>query len=102
MRVLAALSIASLAVLARPFAPPSARRFDVPRRTLASSSLAGASNGGGGGGGGGPVNDLFSFVKEGKKRLVKSIAGDYDAVAVRGRIDKLISDNPVLMLSFTT
>jgi hypothetical protein len=100
MRVLAALSIASLAVLARPFAPPSARRFDVPRRTLASSSLAGASNGGGGGGG--PVNDLFSFVKEGKKRLVKSIAGDYDAVAVRGRIDKLISDNPVLMLSFTT
>jgi hypothetical protein len=41
-------------------------------------------------------------VKEGKKRLVKSIAGDYDAVAVRGRIDKLISDNPVLMLSFTT
>lgn len=101
MRVLAALSIASLAVLARPFAPPSARRFDVPRRTLASSSLAGASNGGGGGGGG-PVNDLFSFVKEGKKRLVKSIAGDYDAVAVRGKIDKLISDNPVLMLSFTT
>jgi hypothetical protein len=101
MRVLAALSIASLAVLARPFAPPSARRFDVPRRTLASSSLAGASNGGGGGGGG-PINDLFSFVKEGKKRLVKSIAGDYDAVAVRGKIDKLISDNPVLMLSFTT
>ena len=101
MRVLAALSIASLAVLARPFAPPSARRFDVPRRTLASSSLAGASNGGGGGGGG-PVNDLFSFVKEGKKRLVKSIAGDYDAVAVRGKIDKLISDNPVLMISFTT
>ncbi len=55
-----------------------------------------------GGGGGGPIDDLFSFVKEGKKRLVKSIAGDYDAAAVRGKIDGLISENPVLMLSFTT
>lgn len=88
MRVLVALYIASFAVLARPFAP--ARRFAVPRRT---SSL---------GAQGSPLDGLFSFVKDGKAKFVKSIAGDYDAAAVRGKIDKLIVDNPVLMLSFTT
>jgi hypothetical protein len=56
----------------------------------------------GGASGGNPLDGIFSFVKEGKARLVKSIAGDYDAAAVREKIDKLIADNRVLMLSFTT
>ena len=45
---------------------------------------------------------LFNFLNQGKKALVKSLAGDYDAVAIRARIDSLVADNPVLMLSFTT
>eukprot|EP00986_Skeletonema_menzelii_P013227 scaffold7559_cov137-Skeletonema_menzelii.AAC.11 len=45
---------------------------------------------------------LFSFLKEGKVGLVKSLAGDYDSAAVRSKIDNLISDNDVLMFSFTT
>ncbi len=44
----------------------------------------------------------FDFLKEGKKALVKKLAGDYDAAAVRARLDGLIADNKVLMLSFTT
>ena len=46
--------------------------------------------------------NMFEFLKEGKKKLVKSLAGDYDEVAVRARLNGLINDNPVLMLSFTT
>lgn len=46
--------------------------------------------------------NMFDFLKEGKKALVKSLAGDYDEVAVRARLNGLINDNPVLMLSFTT
>ena len=45
---------------------------------------------------------LFGFLKEGKKALVKSIAGDYDETAINARIDNDISSNPVLMYSFTT
>ena len=37
-----------------------------------------------------------------KVGLVKSLAGDYDADAVRGKLDNMVADNPVLMLSFTT
>mmetsp|Transcript_17107 Transcript_17107/g.34581 ORF Transcript_17107/g.34581 Transcript_17107/m.34581 type:complete len:216 (+) Transcript_17107:67-714(+) len=37
-----------------------------------------------------------------KLSLVKSLAGDYDAAATRQKLDGLISENPVLMLSFTT
>jgi glutaredoxin 3 len=44
------------------------------------------------------VNPLQSA----KFALVKSLAGPYDAVAVRKRLDSLIKDNSVLMLSFTT
>jgi hypothetical protein len=44
----------------------------------------------------------FDFIKEGKKALVKKLAGDYDAAAVRARLDGLIADNKVLMLSFNT
>ena len=45
---------------------------------------------------------LFNFFDEGKKALVKKLAGEYDAPAVRSRINNLIKDNSVLMLSFTT
>ena len=46
--------------------------------------------------------NLFDILNEGKKALVKQLAGDYDAAAIRARIDGLIQDNSVLMLSFTT
>ena len=49
-----------------------------------------------------PNSGLFSFLKEGKVGLVKSLAGDYDSAAVRSKIDNLISENDVLMFSFTT
>jgi hypothetical protein len=49
-------------------------------------------------GGGGP----FDIFNAGKKAFVKSLAGDYDATAVRTKIDNLIKNNSVLMLSFTT
>ena len=45
---------------------------------------------------------LFDFLNEGKKALVKKLAGDYDQSAVQSRLDGLVADNPVLMLSFTT
>lgn len=45
---------------------------------------------------------LFDFLNDGKKALVKSFAGDYDSKAVRERIESMIDQNPVLMLSFTT
>jgi len=49
-----------------------------------------------------PMDTFFSFLKDGKKGLVKSLAGDYDEAAVQQKINSLIQDNPVLMLSFTT
>ena len=45
---------------------------------------------------------LFEMFNEGKKLLVKKLAGDYDEVAVQARLDSLVSENPVLMLSFVT
>ena len=90
MRILAALSLASCAVLARPFTPAGGRFATLlpsPRRTTTSSLM-----------GGGP----FDIFNEGKKAFVKSLAGEYDAIAVRTKIDSLIKDNSVLMLSFTT
>ena len=44
----------------------------------------------------------FDIFNAGKKAFVKSLAGGYDAIAVRTKIDGLIKDNSVLMLSFTT
>lgn len=46
--------------------------------------------------------NLFDFFNEGKKALVKSLAGEYDEAAIKARIDGLISENPVFMFSFTT
>lgn len=45
---------------------------------------------------------LFDFLKDGKKALVRSLAGEYDQKAVRDRINTMVEENPVLMLSFTT
>jgi len=46
--------------------------------------------------------DIVDIFNEGKRKVVKSIAGDYDKVAIKARVDGLIADNPVLMFSFTT
>ena len=45
-----------------------------------------------------------SPLNEGKKALVKSLAGNYDQAAVRARLENWIGDQekPVLMLSFRT
>ena len=45
---------------------------------------------------------MFEMFNEGKKLLVKKLAGDYDEAAIRSRIDALVTENQVLMLSFTT
>ena len=41
---------------------------------------------------------LFEMFNEGKKLLVKKLAGDFDQVAIRSRLDSLVAENPVLML----
>jgi len=45
-----------------------------------------------------------SPLNEGKKALVKSLAGEYNKQQIRDKLNNLIQDpeNPVLMLSFTT
>lgn len=43
-----------------------------------------------------------SPLNEGKKSLVRALAGEYDDEAVRAKLNGLISENQVLMLSFTT
>lgn len=48
------------------------------------------------------LHGMFDFVDEGKKALVKKLAGDYDEVAIQNRLKTLIEENKVLMLSFTT
>jgi hypothetical protein len=52
--------------------------------------------------GGNPLESFSSFLKDGKKNLVKSQAGDYDAAAIQTRIKTLVKETPVLMFSFTT
>lgn len=49
-----------------------------------------------------PLQNIFTLLKDGKKGLVKSLAGEYDNVAIRNRMDNDITGNPVLMYSFTT
>ena len=48
------------------------------------------------------VGNIVGLFDEGKKKLVKSMAGEYDAEAIQARTNGLINDNPVLMFSFTT
>ena len=43
-----------------------------------------------------------SPLNEGKKAMVKAMAGDYDVEATRAKLQGLVDDSPVLMLSFTT
>jgi glutaredoxin 3 len=45
---------------------------------------------------------VFDFLNEGKKALIKSLAGDYDTKKIQSRIDDLTATNQVLMFSFTT
>ena len=85
MRVLSALTFASIAISAYGFVSGSS----ASRRP----TLALAAN---------PLDTIFSVMKEGKVGLVKSLAGDYDAVAIQSKLDGLVDNNPVLMLSFTT
>ena len=93
MRTIASLSfLVTVVVAAHAFVPAHGGRQ--VSRTRASSSLFGA--------GGGPLDSLFAFLKDGKVGLVKSLAGEYDAVAVRNKIDGLVKENAVLMFSFTT
>ena len=46
--------------------------------------------------------NVFGFLNDGKKALVKSLAGEYDQTAIKARMEGLIADNKVLMFSFTT
>jgi len=48
------------------------------------------------------LGSLMGFLNDGKKALVKTLAGDYDSVAIQERIQGVIKTNPVIMLSFTT
>lgn len=41
-----------------------------------------------------------SPLNEGKKALVRALAGDYDVDATKAKLDNLIADNSILMLSF--
>lgn len=86
MRGFTALCFVSFAAVTRAFVPGGRSLHARPTAALAAS----------------PIDNLFAFLKEGKVGLVKSLAGEYDAVAVRSKIDSLVQDTPVLMLSFTT
>jgi glutaredoxin 3 len=50
------------------------------------------------------IQNVFtnSPLNEGKKAVVKALAGEYDKEATRAKLEGLITGNPVLMLSFTT
>lgn len=48
------------------------------------------------------VGNIAGLFDEGKKKLVKPMAGEYDVEAIQARTNGLINDNPVLMFSFTT
>jgi len=43
----------------------------------------------------------MNWFNDGKIKLVKTLAGDYDEVAVRAKVEELIQSEPVLMLSFS-
>ncbi len=48
------------------------------------------------------MTNIFAPLNEGKKALVKALAGPYNREKIRSRLEKLIREEPVLMLSFTT
>mmetsp|Transcript_29671 Transcript_29671/g.62006 ORF Transcript_29671/g.62006 Transcript_29671/m.62006 type:complete len:92 (+) Transcript_29671:82-357(+) len=41
-------------------------------------------------------------LQQAKFNLVRSLAGDYDQAAIQARLNGLINDNPLVMLSFVT
>ena len=86
MRVLGALTFISIAVSAYGFVVSGNSGGRRPTLALAAN----------------PLDTFFSVLKERKVGLVKSLAGDYDAVAIQSKLDGLVDSNPVLMLSFTT
>lgn len=43
-----------------------------------------------------------SPLAEGKKRLAQLQAGDYDAAAIKSKVDAYIANNPVIIFSFST
>jgi len=45
-----------------------------------------------------PINEAVNFAK---KKLVTSLAGDYDKTATQAKLQNLISSNKILMFSFT-
>jgi glutaredoxin 3 len=45
---------------------------------------------------------MMNFLNEGKKALVKSLAGDYDTNKIRSIIDESIKSESVVMFSFST
>ena len=93
MKVSIALTLASSIVTStRAFVPVGRQVSTIHTRTSPAFTPLAAN----------PLDTLFSVLKEGKVGLVKSIAGEYDADAVRAKLDGLVEDNSVLMLSFTT
>jgi hypothetical protein len=86
MRIRTALTLGWCTVLTHSFAPQASSSARSSSLLLLNAV------------GGGP----FDIFNAGKKAFVKSLAGDYDATAVRTKIDSLIKNNSVLMLSFTT
>ena len=64
--------------------------FSVNNRSSSTSTISSTSIG------------IGAFFNEGKKKLVKSLAGEYDATAIQDRMNGLIDAEPVLMFSFTT
>ena len=86
MKVFTALYLLSVAAVARAFVPTG-------RSSARPAAAALNAN---------PIETLFAVMKEGKVGLVKSLAGEYDAAAIRSRMDSDISKEPVLMYSFTT
>jgi len=81
-------AIASLALIL--LAGPSSAFAPSPMRNTAVSTSTSLDMG------------IMDFLNEGKKNLVKSLAGEYDAEAIQARTSGLINENPVFMFSFTT
>ncbi|KAL9182915.1 hypothetical protein ACHAXT_004194 [Thalassiosira profunda] len=79
MKTTAILCFASLATAARAFVPAGRSIRALPTAAYAS-----------------PLDTLFAVLKGGKVGLVKSLAGEYDAAAIRDKMDGLVKDNPIL------
>ena len=79
MRAFAALTFVSIVTAGSAFAPSCQSVVPRQKTSLAASPL--------------------DFFTKNKIALVKSIAGDYDEVAIKSKLDTLIKKKPLLMLS---